>query len=426
MCLFCLLLLGTVFLKGSLILALFLGLLLFWSYGLYQKYSPVSLLRMTVHGMMAARNILITFMFIGVLTAFWRAGGTIPAIVGQASKCISPSLVVVLTFVMNGIVSFLLGSSFATAATMGIISITMAQGMGASPVLAGGAMLGGIYFGDRCSPVSTSALLVSELTGTDIYRNIHHMIRSALVPVAVSILLYLFLGWGNGAAGEQETIIDFSSYFYVGFPVLLPAVAILALGFFHVPVKKTMGASILLAGICAVCFQHVEPAVLFRMSVFGFHPAHEELDHILGGGGLVSMARVAAIVCLSSSYAGIFQGTGMLDRIQKKVVELSGRTGSFGMMTLVSMAAAAAACNQTLAIMVTWELGKQLCKDREELALAMEDSVVVIAALVPWSIACAVPLETVGAPASAVPAAVYLWILPLWHWGVAAMGHRSF
>ena len=197
---------------------------------------------MTLQGIMTVRNILIIFLLIGVLTAFWRACGTIPAIVGGASKWISSSQVVVLTFVMNGAVSFLLGSSFATAATMGVISMIMAQGMGTSPALAGGAILGGIYFGDRCSSVSTSALLVSELTKTDIYRNIHHMFRSALVPVAGSILFYLCLGRGDMNWQSQGEIVDFSSYFYLGLPVLLPAAAILVLGFFHVAVKKTIGA----------------------------------------------------------------------------------------------------------------------------------------------------------------------------------------
>ncbi|WP_297024903.1 hypothetical protein [uncultured Dialister sp.] len=242
LCLFCLLLLGTVFFGGSLVLALFLGLLLFWCYGLCRKTAPAFLLQMTLQGIMTVRNILITFLLIGVLTAFWRACGTIPAIVGGASKWISSSQVVVLTFVMNGAVSFLLGSSFATAATMGVISMIMAQGMGTSPALAGGAILGGIYFGDRCSSVSTSALLVSELTKTDIYRNIHHMFRSALVPVAGSILFYLCLGRGDMNWQSQGEIVDFSSYFYLGLPVLLPAAAILVLGFFHVAVKKTMGA----------------------------------------------------------------------------------------------------------------------------------------------------------------------------------------
>lgn len=107
----------------------------------------------------------------------------------------------------------------------------MAQEWVFPPALAGGAILGGIYFGDRCSPVSTSALLVSELTKTDIYRNIHHMFRSALVSVAGSILFYLCLGRGDMNWHSQGEIVDFSFYFYLGLPVLLPAAAILVLGF---------------------------------------------------------------------------------------------------------------------------------------------------------------------------------------------------
>ncbi len=48
-------------------------------------------------------------------------------------------------------------------------------------------------------------------------------------------------------------------------------------------------------------------------------------------------------------------------------------------------------------------------------AVALENSVVMIADLVLWSIAYAVPSESVGAPSSSVAAAFYVWLLPLWH-----------
>jgi len=34
--------------------------------------------------------------------------------------------------------------------------------------------------------------------------------------------------------------------------------------------------------------------------------------------------------------------------------------------------------------------------------------------LIPWSIAGAVPVATIGAPQSCVIAAVFLWMLPVW------------
>ena len=44
----------------------------------------------------------------------------------------------------------------------------------------------------------------------------------------------------------------------------------------------------------------------------------------------------------------------------------------------------------------------------------LEDSAVVIAPLIPWSIAGAVPLVAVGAPESSVLFALFLYLLPLW------------
>jgi NhaC family Na+:H+ antiporter len=47
-------------------------------------------------------------------------------------------------------------------------------------------------------------------------------------------------------------------------------------------------------------------------------------------------------------------------------------------------------------------------------AASLENTAIVIAPLIPWSIAGAVPVATIGAPESCVVAAVYLWMLPLW------------
>lgn len=43
----------------------------------------------------------------------------------------------------------------------------------------------------------------------------------------------------------------------------------------------------------------------------------------------------------------------------------------------------------------------------------IEDTVVVIAGLVPWCIACSVPLAMLNVGIAAVPVAFYLWILPI-------------
>ena len=98
------------------------------------------------------------------------------------------------SFLLCCLVSFLTGTSFGSAATIGVICMTMADSMGIPSIYTGGAILAGIFFGDRCSPVSTSALLVSELTKTDLFSNIRNMLRSALVPFALCCIIYAQLG----------------------------------------------------------------------------------------------------------------------------------------------------------------------------------------------------------------------------------------
>jgi NhaC family Na+:H+ antiporter len=73
--------------------------------------------------------------------------------------------------------------------------------------------------------------------------------------------------------------------------------------------------------------------------------------------------------------------------------------------------------------MLTRELCSEVEPDRQKLAIALENSVVVIAPLIPWCIAGAIPLAILSAPACSVLAACYLWLLPLW--GLIAEKSRS-
>ena len=180
--LFVCILLGCVLLDISILYALLLGYILFAVYSFKKGFSFKEIIRMSLEGVKTAKNILITFVLIGILTALWRAGGTIPTIVCYSVKIMQPKLFFVITFLLNALVSFLTGTSFGTAATIGAICVTMGHALELNPIMVGGAMLSGAFFGDRCSPVSTSALLVADLTKTDLYKNIKLMLKTAVVP----------------------------------------------------------------------------------------------------------------------------------------------------------------------------------------------------------------------------------------------------
>ena len=139
-------------------------------------------------------------------------------------------------------------------------------------------------------------------------------------------------------------------------------------------------------------------------------------------GGFQSPARavqsVAAIVLVSSTYAGIFEQTHMLDGVHDFVAKIAARFGSFAAVLLASTACAVVCCNQSLTIMLGHQLSRGCESDAGKFALQLEDTAVVVSALVPWSIACAVPLAAVGAPPASVFFAFYLWLVPAWNLGV--------
>ena len=110
--------------------ALLFGLALFFGYGLYKKLTFRKLLGMAWNGIKTVKNILITFILIGALTALWRAGGTIPYIVYHSIPFCHPKIIVLATFLLCCMISVLTGTAFGTAATIGVICVTIANSMG--------------------------------------------------------------------------------------------------------------------------------------------------------------------------------------------------------------------------------------------------------------------------------------------------------
>ena len=285
--LFTLTLIGCVAAKLPILYALIVGYLIFSVYARLRQYSVPAILKMSAAGIRTAKNVLMTFVLIGMLTALWRAAGTIPTIVCHAADYIRPSVFLLMSFLLNCLVSFLTGTAFGTAATMGVICMTMARTMGVDPVWAGGAVLSGAYFGDRCSPISTSALLISELTGTNIFQNIRGMTRTAALPFLMSCAIYAAVGVSSAPSGSgssaqvQQTL---SPAFRLGLLTLLPALLILVLSVLHLNIRLTMLSSIGAALFICLFYQKMDALSVLRLLVAGYHSSDPQVAALMDGG----------------------------------------------------------------------------------------------------------------------------------------------
>ncbi|MBR4424299.1 MAG: hypothetical protein IKS68_08740, partial [Mailhella sp.] len=128
--LFSLILLSCLAMKASVLWALAAGFLIFLAHGRVRGHAWGIMLRMALASAWRVRTILAAFALIGALTALWRASGTIPMLMCCASPLFSPSCFTLSVFLFNAAVTILIGSSFATAATAGVVCASLSLAMG--------------------------------------------------------------------------------------------------------------------------------------------------------------------------------------------------------------------------------------------------------------------------------------------------------
>ena len=408
----------TLFMGGSMIIPLAVGLVAFIAVGMHRGYRLPVLTGMAAAGTKDALIVIKVMTFIGFLTAVWRCCGTITIFVYYGMNIITPPLFLLIAFLLCALLSYGIGTSFGVAATVGVIFMTLARSGGVDPVITAGVIMSGVYFGDRGSPVSSSANMVAGVTRTDIFDNVKRMMKSGLLPLMLCLIIYTVLSVTHPMKSIDEAFIaEYESTFTLSLWAFLPAALMLLLPLFKVKVLHAMALSTVCGMIIGWKIEGFTAAELLKICIFGYHPEGSDLVRMLDGGGLLSMLPIVAIVIISCSYSGIFKGTGMLNVIQGKLGELCGKFGRFPALLIMTIGMAAVFCNQTISTLMCASLMEKPYLDHggttEELALDLENSVILIACFIPWSLGWTIPTSFFGAGISSMPYACYMYLVPL-------------
>lgn len=402
----------------SLIWALLLGLALFSLLGLKKGFTPRQLAAMAWRQGRDSLIVVPVFLLIGMVTALWRASGTISFFLYYGLESLRPASFLLVAFLLSAVLSFALGTCYGVTGTAGVVLITLARSGGVDLAVTAGAILSGAYFGDRCSPMSSCATLVAACTGTELYKNVREMLKTALLPTLLTVLAFGVLSRLYPIQQMDSVVLSaLRENFDLHWTVLLPAVLMLVLPLAKVPVKWAMAASAATAFVLTVALQGLPVPEALRTAILGYAPRQAELAGILSGGGLVSMVTSGAVVFITSLYAGILEGIDALAPAKDWVERLSRRVGLFPAAVLVSTAVVSVFCNQAVMVMIDAQLLADSYEargaSRTELAMDIANSGVTIAGLVPWSIAITVPLSMLDVGTEAIPWCVLLYMIPL-------------
>lgn len=415
-------------LGAPMLYAILAGLAMFFLQGLRRGIPARKLFAAAIPGFRKSMIVVVVICLIGVMSAAWRGSGLMALLVVKGLSLVYPPLFLLFTFLLCSAFAFALGSSIGAASVMGVLLITIGNAALVNPLFTSGAILSGIYFGDRASFLSSSALLVSTLAQVDHKRHLRNMLRTSIAPFALSAAAYALLSLAAPFdASHARDILALKEFFRLDSPILLLPLAIVVLPAFT---KMKLAASITLSAIIAtalaILVQGVAPAVALRDLFFGFTRDIENPQlKLLYGGGLVSMLKPMTIVFFSGALPPLLSELGTLAPLQRWLARLSKNSFPFVAALASGALTSLIGCSQSLAVFLQEPLLDEVYPEAESeaKAVALGSTSILLSAMVPWNIAMAAPLAIIGGSPLSGAFAFYLYFLPLL--ALVIEGHRA-
>ena len=147
-----------------------------------------------VKGISLAMSAILILLMVGALIGVWNMSGTIATVVYYGIKYIDPTWFYLAAALLTGLIGIVTGSSWTTAATLGVAFVGMANAIGASEAITAGAVISGAYFGDKMTPLSETTILTPQIVGSNVYAHIRSMSKATIPAYLISLVLFFLIG----------------------------------------------------------------------------------------------------------------------------------------------------------------------------------------------------------------------------------------
>lgn len=355
-------------------------------------------------------------MIIGMVVGTWILAGIVPTMIYYGLKVLSPGIFLVATLIICSIVSLATGSSWTTAATVGIALMGVGMGLGIPAHIIAGAIISGAYFGDKMSPLSDTTNLAPAMAGADLFDHIRHMLFTTGPSFVISGILFAIIGmkYANGVidtAAIDTMLNGLDSAFNLSPALLLAPVLVIAIVVLKTPAIPGLFGGAILGGLFAMMFQGAGMTEIISALNDGYVSSTglEAIDSLLSRGGMQSMMNTVSLILCAMTFGGVMERTGMLQAIADQILKLAKNTGSLVLATiLTAVAMNLIAGDQYLSIVIPGRMYKSAYEQRglapKNLSRALEDSGTLSSAMIPWNTCGAYMITTLGiAPWTYIP-----------------------
>ena len=364
-----------------------------------------------VNSISSAMAAILILMLIGALAGTWLISGIVPALIYYGLEILNPTIFLFAAVVVSAIVSIATGSSWTTAATVGIALVGIGQAMGIHEGVVAGAIISGAYFGDKMSPMSDTTNLAPAMAGTDLFTHIRYMAITTIPSITITLIIFLIWGFTIDSNSKLESIAlvqeAITSKFNISLWLFLVPAVVIGMIIKKVPALPALLTGTILGGILAVVFQ---PDIVLGIagkteaSFYGFYEGviramytetsiatgHPMVDSLLSAGGMFGMMNTIWLIICAMIFGGTMETAGMLQRLAHSIIQYAHSTGSLVASTAVTCGFInVTASDQYIAIVVPGRMFANTYKERglapENLSRTLEDSGTVTSVLVPWN-----------------------------------------
>jgi NhaC family Na+:H+ antiporter len=378
---------------------------------------------------------------VGALIGAWNMAGTIPTVVYYGIGLLSATWFYAATAIVCGLVGLAIGSSWTTAATLGVAFVALAPLVGANPAIAAGAVISGAYFGDKMTPISETTVLVPSLVGgVTTNQHIGAMVWTSGPAVVLAIAGFTILGLVTPAEGAFDPALvreELSRSYTISLVNFAPLLLLVFFSLRRMPPFLSIFGSAIFGAVLAVFTQpeavaafvddpdagpvSVALQAIYTALATGFvsNTGNETIDALFSRGGMDSMLYTIWLVLGALSFAAIMEDAGFLERLIRPVLAAARSTGRL----IASVIATCIGLNviagdQYVAIVMPSRIYRAEFAKRglapRMLSRAVEDSGTVTSPLVPWNSCGAYMAGVLGvATAAYLPYAFFNLLSPV-------------
>ncbi|RPG33117.1 MAG: sodium:proton antiporter, partial [Muricauda sp. TMED12] len=173
--------------------------------GFFNKVSYKQMIAEVAENVKSTTGALLILLMVGALSGTWLVSGIIPAMIFYGLQILNPTIFLAASVIICAIISIATGSSWTTAATVGIALIGIGDALGISLGMTAGAVLSGAYFGDKMSPLSDTTNLAPAMAGGDLFSHIRYMTYTTVPTIVVTLIVFIILGFTIDTSGVADT-----------------------------------------------------------------------------------------------------------------------------------------------------------------------------------------------------------------------------